>query len=490
MEKKIKTLYILSIAAIVAFLAMQVYWLYGRYEYSLAEYENATFKLISNALVEYDNNRASHSAVTKEEIRFQSKYNMNHDVDSAGNQKRTVTVTTREMNGRELLGITENRKLTSEELKKLEKLVLDSLDMVDEKMATVDASSAPSDGVAWTAMRNFEREVQSPFTVEGIDSVLRKSNVCADISLVLQDSVTWDIATIRHTSSRAPRLKVIAPYSELERKAVVIVCNIPTSDVLREMAWTLVSASALSLFLIACLVWQIKTIAKLTHLDKMRNMFVTTMIHELKRPISTLKMCVSGIESDRLMEDAAVRKEVAGETRMALDNLSAYFSKLRDIAFNNVDQIPLSITPFNLSELIESVVESGTVPSTKHVMFNNEVPSDVTVSADRSHLANILTNLIENAIKYSGDEVSIRISAEATDGHVTISVADNGNGIPAADKSKIFNRFYRGRASATDIPGMGLGLAYVKLLIDAHCGDISVESGEGAGSTFTIKLPQ
>lgn len=106
------------------------------------------------------------------------------------------------------------------------------------------------------------------------------------------------------------------------------------------MGWTLALAVVLSLFLIHCLLWQIKTIVKLTRLDKMRNSFITTMIHELKRPISTLKMCVSGIDNDKLMEDNQLRHELTGEIRMALDNLSAYFSKLRDITFNNVEQIP------------------------------------------------------------------------------------------------------------------------------------------------------
>ena len=84
----------------------------------------------------------------------------------------------------------------------------------------------------------------------------------------------------------------------------------------------------------------------------------------------------------------------------------------------------------------------------------------------------------------------VRIYSESTPEGVKINVADNGNGIPAADRSRIFNRFYRGKASATDIPGMGLGLSYVKLLVDAHGGEISVESSEGVGSVFTIKLPQ
>lgn len=256
------------------------------------------------------------------------------------------------------------------------------------------------------------------------------------------------------------------------------------------MGWTLFIACILSLFLIACLVSQIRTIVKLTRLDKMRNMFVGTMIHELKRPISTLKMCVSGFENDKLMEDDQLRKELTGETRMALDNLSAYFSKLRDITFNNVEQIPLNVSQFNLSELVDGAIKSITVPSAKEVTFENCVPKNIRISADSTHLSNILTNLIENSIKYSGNAVSVIISAESMADGVCISVTDNGNGISSDDKSKIFNRFYRGNASATDIPGMGLGLAYVKLLVDAHAGEISVESVDGAGSSFTIKLPQ
>lgn len=491
MENKIKTLYILSIVAILAFIGMQMYWLYGRYEYSLSEYENIYGEKISNAIVEYNNVRAKHSVV-KKITRTQSSYQMNTNVDSAGNQRRNVTVTTKEIDGRKILGIAEERDLTTEEEKRLQELVFDSLDMVDAKIVTVDASSAPSDGVAWNAMRNFDKEIQSPFTIQGIDSILRKSNINAEISLILQDSVTWEPATICHSSVISPRFKVITPYSEFERKAVVIECEIPSSEILRNMGLTLALAVVLSLFLILCLIWQIKTIIKLTRLDKMRNSFITTMIHELKRPISTLKMCVSGIDNDKLMEDDQLRHELTGETRIALDNLSAYFSKLRDITFNNVEQIPLNVSSFNLTALVDSVIKSITVPvpSTKDVVFENAVPEYFEISADCSHLMNILTNLIENAIKYSSDKVTIKINAVRTSDGCQIIVEDNGNGIAADDINRIFNRFYRGKASISDIPGMGLGLAYVKLLTNAHGGEISVESTEGAGSKFFIKLPQ
>ena len=135
-------------------------------------------------------------------------------------------------------------------------------------------------------------------------------------------------------------------------------------------------------------------------------------------------------------------------------------------------------------------VKLNTLPSNKKVNCINKVPEDIEISADRSHLMNVLTNLIENAIKYSGEEVKIEVGARAASDGIHISVNDNGNGISSADKNRIFDRFYRGKASVTDIPGMGLGLAYVRLLVGAHGGEIIVESAEGNGSTFNITLPQ
>ena len=131
-----------------------------------------------------------------------------------------------------------------------------------------------------------------------------------------------------------------------------------------------------------------------------------------------------------------------------------------------------------------------TRPSGKTVILSNDIASDVIVSVDRSHLYNILINLVENAVKYSGPEVKINADASEDEGFVELKIRDSGNGIPSADLKHIFKRFYRGKASTGEQPGIGLGLAYVKLLIDAHGGDVSVESSEGEGSCLTIRLPQ
>lgn len=117
---------------------------------------------------------------------------------------------------------------------------------------------------------------------------------------------------------------------------------------------------------------------------------------------------------------------------------------------------------------------------------------DVEAWADRMHIGNVICNLLENAIKYSHDAVTIRIDyQQRTDGLLQISIADNGIGIARADQRYVFDKFYRNETVKDKaIPGIGLGLSYVKLLVEAHGGTITFESTEGEGTTFTILIPQ
>lgn len=394
MEKRIKALYIITIIAILSFLGMQVYWLYGRYEFSLSEYEASAYKTIRQTVTELNQSRQEQPDSDGRTRTLQSKYSLNHSYDSVGSQ---VTVT---------------------------------------------------------------------------------------------DSIVWEPTVLRHASVFDPTIKVSVPYSELERKSVVVTCHLPVARIFHEMLGSLIIVALLSMFLIVCLVLQFATILKFSRLDNMRNSFITTMIHELKRPISTLKMCVSGLDNERMMEDPSIKKEILSETRTSLDNLSAYFSKLRDITFNNVEQIPLNIQTINLHDLFRAVADATLLPPEKTVVIRNDIDMTIEVSADRSHLYNILNNLVENAVKYSGRSVEITATASGIDGYVEIAVSDNGSGISAGDIWHIFKRFYRGKASAGEQPGMGLGLAYVRLLVDAHGGEITVKSVEGEGTCFTIRLPQ
>ena len=494
MERRIKLLYIITIVAILAFLGMQAYWLYGRYEFSLSEYDSYASAKIVEAVDNLGklgkNRRVNWAEKDGEELAHRSNYNINHHTDSAGRKRITATIRSQKYFAHKLLGITERRELTPEESQRAALMVLENETLAETRRQSYDASNAPSDAAVWGAFERSEAEFLAPLTTGMVDSVLRMHGLDADIRLVVTDTMVWQPSVIHHASAVSPTTVISVPYSELECKSVVVTCHIPVSKIFHDMTGTLVVVALLSLFLIICLILQFATILKLSRLDRMRNSFITTMIHELKRPISTFKMCVSGLENKRMMEDQAVRKELLSETRNALDNLSAYFSRLRDITFNDVEQIPLNIRSVNLHELFESVAGATAVPSGKAVVIKNEIAPAVEVSADRTHIYNVVSNLVENAVKYSGPSVEITAEAAVDGANVVLRISDTGNGISPADLRHIFKRFYRGQASGGDQPGMGLGLAYARLLVEAHGGDISVASKEGEGTCFTIRLPQ
>lgn len=498
MEKRIKSIYIITIIAILAFLWMQSYWLYGRYEFSLKEYERNLADSITVCVDRYNTirdtsvdtvNRTDPGRETESNVISIPSFSLTQHYGDTVKTTRTAKIRTYLFSAHELLGLKPGTPLTNEQKNQALKLAdIQAKEAVDS--VVFDASGAKDENEAWAATRNIQTERKCPFMGSGLDSILSKAGIKAEISLIKADSMIWTSKVNYQLSAFKPEVSLTIPYSQLEGKTVNIVSVVNPLDVIPGMWQTLLISLAISILLIVCLVLQISTVLKLSRLDRMRNSFITTMIHELKRPVTTLKMCVSGLENEKIMADRDARKEMLTETRNALDILSAYFSKLRDITFNNVSQIPLNIQTLNIHHLFEAVTKATVIPSDKTVSFKNDIDEGLEVSADRSHLYNILNNLVENAVKYSGKEVEITASATVSDGSLELHICDTGNGIPARDLRHIFKRFYRGKASAGEQPGMGLGLTYVRLLTEAHGGRISVSSEEDKGTCFTINLPQ
>lgn len=496
MGKRIKALYIITIIAILSFLGMQGYWLYGRYEFSLNDYERNLTERIAKCVDTYNDIRKK-SAVLQSNSNDKTYtdefvlpiFSLSQHYGDTVKTTRTIKILTYHFSAYEILGIEPGTPLTHDMKEKAKELA--HMQMKEPAYSVVyDASGAKDENEAWAAAKNVMIERDCPFSTDGIDSVLNNAGIKARINTAIADSMVWKSKVNYHNSTLKPTLSVTIPYSSLEGRIVTIVCAINPFDVLPSMWQTLIISMVISTLLIVCLALQFSIVLKLSRLGNMRNSFITTMIHELKRPISTLKMCVSGLDNERMMADRDMKREILSETRNALDNLSAYFYRLRDITFNNVEQIPLNIQSVNLRDLFDNVASATVLPADKTAVINNNINQAVEVSADRSHLYNIMNNLVENAVKYSGSSVEINADAIENNGSVELRISDTGNGIPYSDLKHIFKRFYRGKAAAGEQPGMGLGLAYVKLLIDAHGGDISVESSEGAGTCFTITLPQ
>lgn len=483
MGKRIKALHGLTIIAIIAFCMMQCYWLYNRYEDALNGCEDSLYNTVLDVMHEnYEARRATQTLDIS--ILINSKMKVSSNAHQAGLMTMTFDVYVVDMNAYAINDTTDMNNITDiYEQEKPEGITKYSFE--------VDNSNNERD--AYDALERFRVDVRSPFNTVEIDSLLNKRGVQVKEIIVEQaDSMVWSASRINHTSKLHPEITVSYPYDIFEREVVNVTLAVGMSPVIMKMLDTLLISLVLSCLLITCLMAQIATIRKQFKLEKLRQDFIHIMIHELKRPISTLKMCVSFMRNDKLMQDKENKDAIISDSYNELDNLSSYFSKLRDLTFNDVTEIPLTLSAFNLHDAIEECIKKLTIPIGKSATINIVSDADIIITADRMHLVNIINNLLENALKYSNDKVRVGINyCESNEESITISVKDNGFGIPKSECKYVFDKFFRGQAIADKgILGMGLGLAYVKLLVSAHKGSIKVESEKGIGTVFTIKLPQ
>ena len=493
MESRFKFIYGLTICAIVAYSIVQGYWLFSRYQLSLEEYKSELYSTII--------------ACAEEEMAIRNT--LPHPPRFYGNRLRKTS----EIKGDNVVETWRYEVFALDTLQYVPKgtdahtYLLDYIASLHDSIPaelpkgleyfvfTCDSKGHEDMGTSQLveALNRFTVDHQHPFQKELLDSILRSKGITAQsITTTKTDTMVWQPSMQTDGSSWQPVMKVSYPYDIFEGQQVVVTTAISVSPVIRKMAYTLLITILLSFFLIFCLVYQILTIRKQRHVEAIRQEFLHTMIHELKRPISTLKMCVSFMGNERMMQDGESKQKILSSSYNELDNLTSYFSKLRDITFSDSTEIPLVKSRFSLRSLMEECIGKQNVPSDKDVKMEIVAGDDLEIRADRMHLANIVCNLLENAIKYSREAVTIRIDyQQRTDGLLQITVADNGIGIVKADQRYVFDKFYRSESAKDQaIPGIGLGLSYVRLLVEAHGGTITFESIEGKGTTFTILIPQ
>jgi two-component system phosphate regulon sensor histidine kinase PhoR len=227
-------------------------------------------------------------------------------------------------------------------------------------------------------------------------------------------------------------------------------------------------------------------------LSAMRQDFINNMTHEFKTPISTLlvaaealKKQASGGEGDRVQRYAQIIQDESLRLKTHVEQILKI--AMVESTRNNMDRQAV-----NVLELLQSVVEqfkSRLENSKVRFEFLPELPNGVSILGDKNHLSNALFNLLDNAVKYGGESVQIRLKAQLKLGQVVLEVSDTGPGIPKAVQGMIFEKFYRvSTGNRHDIKGFGLGLSYVKQIVRLHGGQIALRSKEGEGAVFTLKL--
>ncbi|OGR93569.1 MAG: hypothetical protein A2992_05510 [Elusimicrobia bacterium RIFCSPLOWO2_01_FULL_59_12] len=232
-------------------------------------------------------------------------------------------------------------------------------------------------------------------------------------------------------------------------------------------------------------------ITELRRLERVRQEFVANVSHELKTPLTAIRGYVETLLTGAL-EDKAHNREFLGIIEEHARHLSLLIDDVLDLSAIEAKRVDYRFEPVSLADITERLIK-GLAPmaKAKDVKITNLLTDKLPkVRADRDKLAQILMNLIDNAIKFNKTGGSVKIAARPDNGNLVVSIQDTGVGIPPGDLPRVFERFYRAdKARSHDIAGTGLGLAIVKHLVEAHRGAVTAESEPGHGSVFSFTLP-
>lgn len=236
-----------------------------------------------------------------------------------------------------------------------------------------------------------------------------------------------------------------------------------------------------------------KNLRSQQRLMELKNDFISNVTHELKTPVATVSVALEALKNFNGLDNPTLTKEYLEIAQSELNRLTLMTDKiLKGGAFENKDVV-IQKESVNIDGITQEILNSMKLLFEKNkaqVTFQKEGDHFV-IHGEPSHLTNVIYNLIDNALKYSPQQAHIRVFLKETPDQISLSVEDNGLGIPSQYKKKIFEKFFRvPTGDIHNTKGYGLGLSYVSSVVKAHEGNIEVESEPGKGSIFTITFPR
>ena len=258
-----------------------------------------------------------------------------------------------------------------------------------------------------------------------------------------------------------------------------------TRHIFREMSGVIVTVFLLMVAFSLAFWYLFRTVSRLRTIEEMKDDFVSNMTHELKTPIAIAYSANDALLNYDTANDPDKKTKYLTIANKQLKRLGELVENILAMSMERRKTMKLTPEDIQLREFVDEIATAQRMRGDKDITINVNVADNIVVEADRTHLANVLNNLIDNAIKYSDESVEISISGDNNE----LSVTDNGIGIPSKSIPFLFNKFYRvPHGNRQDVRGYGIGLYYVKSILDKMGWDIEVKSSVGEGSAFTIKF--
>ena len=299
------------------------------------------------------------------------------------------------------------------------------------------------------------------------------------------------IGTQKEPSFMAIKPKYFPIRSDYTQVVQLIITN-PNKTFLERMGLMLAGTFIIMLLVIVCISYQVRFISCFEKIFQIREDFSYAMIHDMKTPLTSIIMALKFLRSGKLDNRQEMKNKYFDIAENEADHLLTLTNKVLTISKLENHKLEMNKTEVELTPIIEKLTEKFKAKSQKTVNFITDIKAE-TAYADAEYLEEVISNLIDNSIKYSGESVEIRINTAQDDRYTVLKVHDNGFGISDKDIHLIFRKYERASAVKRNrrkgASGFGLGLNFVDQVVEAHHGKIFVSSIEGEFTEFTIYLP-
>lgn len=338
----------------------------------------------------------------------------------------------------------------------------------------------------------LNKETKSNISLPKLKAILDKS-LPSDYSIILYNNGKEHYYG---GDNRAIQLSVKSAvfYTRTDQsQAIQIELTNPYSIFFEELGLLALASFLMLTITLLCIFKQVGIIRWQQNNAKMKKIMTYSMIHDIKTPLSTIRLGLGALDHEKIVNDPEKRTKYLQVISTETQHAYSLINRILTISKSQAGKLELKKAQVDMTSMLSKMEENFKVNRLKNVSFENHINCQYAF-ADEEYLKEIFYNLIDNSIKYSDGDVTIRISTDKVDKGVSIRVRDNGIGISKADQKVIFDKYERASAAKRTFkkkgaPGFGLGLTYVFQVIDAHEGMIGVESELGKYTEFSIFLP-
>jgi two-component system, OmpR family, phosphate regulon sensor histidine kinase PhoR len=374
-------------------------------------------------------------------------------------------------------------------------------------------------GFKWPSAE-FNMELMRPptisqkFTWYVVEEKLRRSLAARGLT-----DLRFEFAIVSGVSNAVPELKSKGFMKELEKEDTINTYTFiypfqppPGSDLenlvqeetmfmlvpdikavaLKQMHWMILGAGFFTLMIIAAFYVTVHALLRQKKMSEIKNDFINNMTHEFKTPLATISLAVDALRNEKVIEDRNKMNYFSGIIKEENKRMNKHVETILQAALMDRQEVQLNRSPLDVHILINEVLDNYTLQLAEKngkVELQLDAKNDL-IYGDHVHFRNLVSNLVDNAVKYSREDLLLKITTHSTAKNLIIRFEDNGIGMSKETVRKIFEKFYRAHTgNIHNVKGFGLGLSYVKTIVDAHHGKIKVDSVQGRGSTFTLEIP-